>query len=222
MATRTASEPVEQLLEFLNARPGISVTPRQIERWRQAGVLPPATWTGDNGDGSVATYRPPYAQGLAAVVAVRETRSLGQAALMLWADGWDVPPQKLRRAALAWLESHTTRYQRKFGGDPEKAASATAFTIARLPIGQLWMGRIGGDNPYRSLGDGLTQGFQLGFHDSSERPRTQEDFEQIGGVKPMASDAFEALGLQVPLDDIDARISSSSATGAGAAFREAS
>jgi hypothetical protein len=223
MAPRTVSDPVQRLVDFLNeAQLEVLFTPRRVERWRQAGLFPDATWTGGTGDGSTPTYAPPYEQGLAAIAAVAETRTLGQAALVLWADGWDVPVAKLRRAALEWLNGQKTRYQRKFGGDPERAASATAFTIARHPVGKLWMNRAGGEDPFRSLGDGLAQGFRLGFHHADEAPHTQVDFERVGAVRSMASDALVALGFDVSTDDIDPRLPTSSAKAAGSAFREAS
>lgn len=198
------------------------MTPRRIESWRQAGALPRATWAGGSGEGSTPTYRPSYAQALAARVAIEENRTLGQAALVLWADGWDVPADKLRRAANAWLEGQIARYEGKFGGDPERAASAMAFTIARAPTGKLWMQRAGGEDPFRSLGDGLAQAFRLGFHDPDEAPKDQEEFEQIGSVRSMAGDAFAALGIPVPAQNVDASISSTLSKAAASAFREAS
>ena len=50
------------------------------------------------------------------------------------ADLPDTPTRDRNIPATAWLEGHIRRYEAKFGGDPERAASATAFTIARAPI----------------------------------------------------------------------------------------
>lgn len=201
MAQRTVSEPVRLLVAFLNEHEPIEVTPRRIERWRQRGLIPQATWSGGDGTGSHPTYRPPYLQGLAAARAVRTHPDLNHAVIALWADGWDMEPRHLRSAALAWLENQEDRYQREFSGDPEAAASATAFTIARHPVGRLWMSRLpSGEDQYRGLVDGLEQGFRLGFGEEGDPPDAPDEFRAFGNLATLLDAASEYLGDPFPDD----------------------
>jgi hypothetical protein len=85
---------------------GARVSPWQVERWRQAGLLAPATRTyGGRGQGSSAVY-PEGAvdRGVEVAGLVRPRRSLGEVALLLFARGRTMPLPTLKAAYLDWLE----------------------------------------------------------------------------------------------------------------------
>jgi len=103
--SRTVSPATQALIDAARER-GIDVSARQVERWRQHGLLraPERAWLG-RGKGSVS-YSP--AGAVNEVIAVHEVvgryRSLDEATLMLFADGHPVGDDAVRRA-------YTRRYQ---------------------------------------------------------------------------------------------------------------
>ncbi len=92
---------------------GVAVTPWQVERWRQHGLLPPAarSYPG-RGQGSEAIYPPESVeQGRVVAQLVRRRRPLSDVAVALFVRGYPVPEQVLKDAFGEWLD----RLQRYLG-----------------------------------------------------------------------------------------------------------
>jgi len=85
---------------------GRTVSPWQVERWRQAGLIPPATRRSlGRGAGSTAEY--PIAaveQAKAVATLVRRRQPLSSVAPVLFIRGYPVDVQVLRRAYGQWLD----------------------------------------------------------------------------------------------------------------------
>jgi len=94
------------LLAQAVAATNVRVSPWQIERWRQAGLLPAASrqYPG-RGSGSIASY-PPEAVARVVEVAglVRPRHPLSEVALILFARGRTIPSEVVKRAYCEWLD----------------------------------------------------------------------------------------------------------------------
>lgn len=84
---------------------GAPVTPWQVERWRQAGLIPPAVRAYEGrGRGSSAVYpEGTVERGVEVAGLIRPRRSLGEVALVLFSRGRPVPPRVVKAAYLEWL-----------------------------------------------------------------------------------------------------------------------
>ena len=92
---------------------GIDVSPWQVERWRQHGLIPSAarSYPG-RARGSAAVYAPEAVeQGRVVAQLVRRRRPLGDVAVALFTRGYPVSEHVLKDAYLEWLE----RIQRFLG-----------------------------------------------------------------------------------------------------------
>ena len=105
---RTSSSPAElELAVLVSDAVGWTVTPRQLEAWRGAELLQrlPRRYPG-RGRGSESYVLPELVEQAARVAeAVRETSTLAEATLLLFARRHDVPGQRVRAAYISMLDS---------------------------------------------------------------------------------------------------------------------
>jgi hypothetical protein len=107
VADRLARSRADLELAAYVASQGGHASPWQIERWRQAGLIPSAKRVGaGRGKGSVATYSN-EARNRAVLVAarVKHRRALGDVALELFVEGEAVPLDAIRRALLTHVDA---------------------------------------------------------------------------------------------------------------------
>ncbi len=111
---RTSSSPAEsELAALVSDAVGWKVTPRQLEGWRGAELLLrlPRRYHG-RGRGSDSLVTPELVEQAARVAeAVRETRTLPEATLLLFARGHDVPEHRVRGAYISMLDSVVTEVE---------------------------------------------------------------------------------------------------------------
>jgi hypothetical protein len=130
---------------------GVAVSPWQVERWRQRGLIPPAarSW-GGRSHGSQAVY-PPEAveQGRVVAQLVRRRRPLGDVAVTLFIRGFPVPEHVLKDAFAQWLN----RIQRYLGRPPaleelfdaaEARATAMVAPMLKTKQGRRFRSRLRG------------------------------------------------------------------------------
>ncbi len=92
----------QRLIEAIQALGGAPPTPRQLERWRQAGAIP-ATVRRFPGRGSESSYPEGTDwQTLELVALLDRYRSLDKAILVLFGRGWPIAEEGLKRA-YEWL-----------------------------------------------------------------------------------------------------------------------
>lgn len=129
---KTISRADQSLIAELSKR-GITVSPTQLERWRQAGLQPPnrRRWLG-RGSGSVSQYQPEAVDQAADLTKlVKRGRPLADVALIMFARGYWVREDALRRGyreTLSWLESLAT----STASDADLFDAAEAFASKML------------------------------------------------------------------------------------------
>jgi hypothetical protein len=130
-------------LARLISEAGITVSPWQVERWRQHGLIPSAarSYPG-RGRGSEADY-PPEAveQGRVVAQLVRRRRPLGDVAVALFIRGYPVPEHILKDAYLEWLERIQRLLGRPATGEEMFDAAEERATVIVAPILRTRLGR---------------------------------------------------------------------------------
>ncbi len=209
MSSSPASTAADRaLLDELAAR-GLHATPRQVKRWREAGVLaPPLQRSAGRGRGRPSLRYPPEAldQATAILDLLAHRVPLDEMAVAMFLRGAPVTETAVRAAFLAMLQP-VARLQE---GDEEARESAAEQLVGRLllrarrmaPL-DYWSRRARGygDRPRVVLGDALTaltfrvvvgttpslEAAAATAHILDIPPEEVEDvFEQIGEVSPGA------------------------------------
>jgi hypothetical protein len=186
MARGSTSAAVKHQLAMLQRAGYPEVTEFTLERWRTAGATPTPTLESRGGGGFRAVY--PWYADRQVLAAARVHRRLGRVratVLVLYAEGWVIPTDELRRAALDELDDRERRYREAAAGDPVAAASRAAFTEKRNPRGQRWRSRYegGARNPdsYDALVSALAGGFSILTGDPGD-VQDRERFLTLSGL----------------------------------------
>jgi DNA-binding transcriptional MerR regulator len=138
---------------------GVPVSARQIERWRQLGLIPkPQQRALGRGRGSVSAY-PGYVAAQAAEIArlLRTRNRLDDVAMLLFCRGYEVDETALKRAYVAHLELVRRRILRRSKSkDTLTIAEAATRTLLRAMRGDArlaeWRARLRGrDEPASSI-----------------------------------------------------------------------
>jgi hypothetical protein len=128
---------------------GIDVSPWQVERWRQRGLIPGAarSYPG-RARGSEAVYtREAVEQGRVVAQLVRRRRPLGDVAVALFIGGYAVPKHVLKDAYLEWLERIQSLLGPPAAGEEmvdaaEERAMAMVAPILRTKLGRRFRSRL--------------------------------------------------------------------------------
>lgn len=95
---RQPSRADHQLIADLSDR-GITVSPRQLERWRQSGLIWTERSRGTGIGGSISRYSDDAADRVEAILkALQNIRTLDNIALWMFGSGWTLPEETLRTA----------------------------------------------------------------------------------------------------------------------------
>lgn len=184
------------------------VTARKLERWRQRGLIPRAKRRGLGRHAGSVSVLPDGAcdQVEAAAKAVARYRSIDQALLVMFVEGWRVDEQALKAAYVRQLEEVTIwmRLQKPEDGDalsgPEAGAAAVVKRMRRTKQGRAWRRRLTGgeestDSVLLSAITALLHVFQTGNPSSTE---ALEEALRAGGVDRLWRDQLEDVGAIVP------------------------
>ena len=136
MPRSPASKADQQLIADARQR-GVSVTARQLERWRASGLLAPniRNYPG-RGRGSTSEPPPGAAELVAWLAAnARPGRRPGDLALLAFADGLAVPEDTVRAAFAAAVTSIELPVEAAMpGAAPEDVADAAVTAGQRIPM----------------------------------------------------------------------------------------
>lgn len=204
------SESDRALAEAAGKRAGVDVTPWQVERWRQAGLIDPAerVWPG-RGHGSCSRYGPLCIDQAAAVARLaRRRRPLDQIALILFVRREPVPIAAVK-AAYAALLNHVEKWlgDAATHADPELNVAAVRADqvlkyLLRTRQGRRMVGRlrrgVPGVPPREVLVSVLQNIFSIL---QSGDPASHEGLDELymaGGLDAAGRDV--APGIPQPLD----------------------
>lgn len=216
MTPRATSDAAAELAAMCAAA-GEPVTPRQLERWRQAGLLPSPTRRGlGRGRGSVSTS-PDDTTELALAIArtLGRYRDIDEVALVLFAEADPVSEDGLRRAFLSRL----TRIDAALSStddarDPfDRAEEAAGQGMRRLLRTSAWRRRrrrLKGvaespDSAFR----GLITNLVIGPLGGAITPGGLEEIQQAFGYFESQEDARKLSGTPLPnlnLDELARRL----------------
>lgn len=128
---------------------GALVSPRQLKRWRAAGLLPSPTRRGlGRGRGSRSAYPPGTLERVLALARLpRRARSPGAAVLSLFSLGYEVEEAALRRAHSEWVTQTEERLRQGAGSaDPLDMAEVAAMRMLgpflRTRLGRQYLRRL--------------------------------------------------------------------------------
>ena len=147
--SRVPSAADQSLIDELAAR-GITVTARQLERWRGAGIIETTRWSGQGRGGSQSAYPDGTAdQVIELVELLDETRSLDVALLTLFGRGRSIQHEGLVAAYTRSYEG-LSQYGSEAGGDSWDRAEAVTRKrkFTSHPVVRAWRKNIR-DRPNR-------------------------------------------------------------------------
>jgi hypothetical protein len=190
---------------------GEPVSPRELERWNQAGLLPPAERTYP-GRGSTASY-PDAAAGQAAEVAslLNKGWRLDEVAVPLFLNGgFEVTEDTVKRAFKAHAEHGRHLLTRRASDqDTLTIAEAATKTLMRAVRGDphiaQWRERLKGreDSPGSILESAVMNMVHVLL---SGEPISQEGLSELytaSGIEAMVSGMSQVLGEDVSLDEFN-------------------
>lgn len=128
---------------------GVSVSPWQVERWRQHGLIPSAARSyGGRGRGSEAVYTAEAVeQGRVVAQLVRRRRPLSDVAVALFVRDYQVPEHVLKNAYAEWLEKIQRYLGRPAAIDEmfdaaEERATAMVPPMLKTKLGRRFRSRL--------------------------------------------------------------------------------
>jgi hypothetical protein len=205
--SRNPSAADRALIDELSAR-GVTVTSRQLERWRGAGIIwTERSWTGKGRGGSKSAYPEETADQVVALLeALDESRSLDAAALTLFGMGRRIQHAQLVGAYLRSYEAFES-YGPDEGDSWDRADMVTrSRSFASHPVVRAWRKRIrhrpGRQDPVhfeaRSTGSSVLHVLQTGEPPSEEAAGLileASGYQPVAESEEMREDFADAIAV---------------------------